>query len=228
MNKELIKTYFEEFKHWLSGGNVQVYYKKDDEPKWLTDEECIEYEGHDNFSHIMQNSLEPEDVLIIINDKYATYRKALAEGKIVEVATDYNDVDGYIWKSMEDKEFHHFNVDEIRIKPEEPKFKVGDWLIEIYSGSYAKVLEVIKKDLLRVNLYDSNATITTESTDFILWQPKLGEWCWFWDSDNFPPKLRQFKRLIPSNMYKYESCQGLVYLYCEPFLGKLPTTLKGL
>ena len=55
MNKELIKTYFKEFKHWLSGGNVQVYYKKDDEPKWLTDEECIEYEGHDNFSHIMQN-----------------------------------------------------------------------------------------------------------------------------------------------------------------------------
>ena len=66
MNKELIKTYKVEFEHWLNGGNVQVYYKKDDEPKWLTDEECIEYEGHDNFNHIMQNSLEPEDVLIIL------------------------------------------------------------------------------------------------------------------------------------------------------------------
>ncbi len=33
MNKELIKTDFEAFDHWLNGGNVQVYYKKDDEPK---------------------------------------------------------------------------------------------------------------------------------------------------------------------------------------------------
>lgn len=62
-----------------------------------------------------------------------------------------------------------------RTKPKEPKFKVGDWLIEIHGGGYAKVLEVIKKDLLRVNLYNSNAIITTESTDFILWQPKQGE-----------------------------------------------------
>ena len=53
MNKELIKTYFEEFKHWLSGGNIQAFYKKDDEPKWITDEECIQYEGYDNFTHIL-------------------------------------------------------------------------------------------------------------------------------------------------------------------------------
>ena len=74
MNKELIKKYFKEFNHWINGGKVQAFYKKDDEPKWLTDEECIEYEGHDNFSHIMQNSLEPEDVLIVIDDEYIHFR----------------------------------------------------------------------------------------------------------------------------------------------------------
>ena len=85
MNKQLIKTYFKEFNHWLNGGNVQAFYIKDDEPKWITDEECIEYEGHDNFSHIMQNSLEPEDVLIIIDDEYIHLRSALAEGKTIQL-----------------------------------------------------------------------------------------------------------------------------------------------
>ena len=46
---------------------------------------------------------------------------------IGEVAVDYNDIDGYIWKSVEDDEFHHFNIDEIRIKPEDlPKKILGN------------------------------------------------------------------------------------------------------
>jgi hypothetical protein len=56
---------------------------------------------------------------IIINDEYVEFRKALAEGKTVEAAIEHNDIDGYIWKSVEDDEFHHFNIDEIRIKPED-------------------------------------------------------------------------------------------------------------
>ena len=104
MNKELIKKYKAEFDHWLNGGEL-LYAYIDGTFSWK------------NMNAIDKNI---SKVLIVINDEYATYRKALAEGKIVEVATDYNDVDGYIWKSMEDKEFHHFNIEEIRIKPEEP------------------------------------------------------------------------------------------------------------
>ena len=76
MIKELIKKYKAEFDHWMNGGNVQAFYIKDDEPKWLTDEECIEYEGRDNFSHIIKNLLGPDDVLIIIDDEYVEFRKA--------------------------------------------------------------------------------------------------------------------------------------------------------
>ena len=70
MNKQLIKTYFKEFEHWLNGGNVQVYYKKDSEPKWWTDEESIDYDSIDNFSNIIKNSLGLDDVLIVIDDEY--------------------------------------------------------------------------------------------------------------------------------------------------------------
>lgn len=182
MNKALILKYKTEFDYWLNSGNVQVYYKKDDEPKWLTDEECIEYESHDNFSHIIRNSLEPEDVLIIIDDEYIEFRKALAEGNTIqyyeciyqhEMDVNLNRYDWLDWKSATPSSSFTKTL-KYRIKPEEPKFKVGDWLIEIHSGSYAKVLEVFTQEV-RVKLYDCNSIITTENTDFKLWKPQLGE-----------------------------------------------------
>ena len=201
MNKELIKKYKTEFDHWLNGGKVISKYTLI--PTWSN---C----QSEDIWRIPDKNI--SKVLIVINDEYATYRKALAEGKIVEVATDYNDVDGYIWKSMEDKEFHYFNIDEIRIKPEEPQFKAGDWVVHPDANAPWKLSQ--------------NSINHLDNSKLELWQPQLGEWCWFWDSDNFPPRLRQFKRLTLSN--KYESYQGLVYFYCEPFLGQLPTTLTGL
>lgn len=84
MNKQLIITYFEEFEHWLNGGNVQVYYKKDSEPRWWTDEESIDYDSIDNFSNIIKNSLGLDDVLIVIDDEYVEFRKALAEGNTIQ------------------------------------------------------------------------------------------------------------------------------------------------
>ena len=112
-----------------------------------------------------------------------------------------------------------------RIKPEEPKFKVGDWVVNKTSKQ-----SIIKKI---TSTYDDAVTVGDTEVginvmlinDLELWQPKAGDWCWFWDSGNFP-ELRQFKRLLISN--KYQSCQTFTYDYCEPFLGKLPTTLKGM
>ena len=164
MNKELIKKYSAEFSNWLNGGKILAYYKKDDEPKWWTDEESISCGGNDNFSNIIEKSLSPDDVLIVIDDSYSIYRKALAEGKIVEVATDYNDVDGYIWKSMEDEEFHHFSIDEIRIKPEEPKFKVGDWVRDLRDNR-----------VFQINSVNFNLKLSTKNTVYVHWQPKKGE-----------------------------------------------------
>ena len=123
MIKELIKKYKAEFDHWMNGGNVQAFYIKDDEPKWLTDEECIEYEGRDNFSHIIKNLLGPDDVLIIIDDEYIEFRKALAEGKIIQLdeAAKFSDPNRG-WVDLSCKSFgsstHLFPVNYYRIKPE--------------------------------------------------------------------------------------------------------------
>ena len=105
MNKELINKYKPEFDYFLNEG--KILYKHIHSNAWWNEDPW-------NYSPSYITA-------IIINDEYSIYRKALAEGKIVEVATDYNDADGYIWKSMEDEEFQYFNIDEIRIKPEEPQ-----------------------------------------------------------------------------------------------------------
>ena len=163
MNKQLIITYFEEFKHWLNGGKIlYALYDLDDKnySAW--------YELHHDCKWDHNNAYRFK---FIINDEYVEFRKAMAEGKTIQYY-----VDGFVgWQDVKSLNQSCMHPTSFRIKPEEPKFKVGDWLIEIHGGGYAKVLEVIKKDLLRVNLYDSNAIITTESTDFILWQPKPGE-----------------------------------------------------
>ena len=109
MNKELIKKYKAEFDHWLNGG--ELLSKHPDETKWYL------------VTVVLWNCPKMQ---YIINDEYVEFRQALAEGKTVEVAIDHNDIDGYIWKSVEDDEFHHFNIDEIRIKPENQNRKDQD------------------------------------------------------------------------------------------------------
>ena len=109
MNKELIKKYKAEFDHWLNGG--ELLSKHPDGTNWYL------------VTVVLWNCPKMQ---YIINDEYVEFRQALAEGKTVEVAIDHNDIDGYIWKSVEDDEFHHFNIDEIRIKPENQNRKDQD------------------------------------------------------------------------------------------------------
>lgn len=219
MNKELIKTYFEEFKHWLNGGNVQVYYKKDNEPKWLTDEECIEYEGHDNFSHIMQNSLEPEDVLIAIDDSYSIYRKAMLEGKIVQKQDYFNKQ----WIDMKTHNFHGASDTQYqgvyRIKPERHKFKVGDWVI--HNGKYKRVTKAVDG---YIDSLDNEVAVIMKEESLELWEPEDEKYFWYKND------LVRFHKTQANLGLLLESARGCSYYpaeknfedYCEPFTGNLP------
>ena len=136
MNKQLIKKYFKEFEHWLDGGAVQAYYKKDNEPKWWTDKESIDYDNIDNFSNIIKNSLEPDDVLIAIDDEYVHFRSAIAEGKIVQYNFGNYGINRKdfpnTWKDLDPSIgilSDRSCPENYRIKPEAPKFKVGDWVV---------------------------------------------------------------------------------------------------
>ena len=214
MDKELIKKYKQEFEHWLAGG--ELLFMPEDKQTW--------------FNTLISEIDWSIKGIYVINDNYVQLRIALAEGKTIQVykcikeSVSNPSLDIYGWKDLKKfKPTIDCTVANYRIKPEEPKFKVGDWVVEIHSTTKAQVLELFGNQI-RVKFCYPDAIITTDSSDFIPWIPKEGDWCWFWDSGNFP-ELRQFKRLLISN--KYQSSQTLTYDYCEPFLGKLPTTLKG-
>lgn len=222
MNKELIKKYKAEFDHWLNGGTLLYRHFNYIEQEFTAWEVC-----NAGFSW---NSSGINCPRIIINDEYVELRKALAEGKKIEVL----DVDGK-WKDTgmtSSSRAFIYPLKDYRIKPEEPKFRVGDWLVEIHSGDFAKVLNVYKKDI-RVHLIKSNSIITTESTDFTHWQPKKGEWCWWFSTKNRIPTIGQFLSIETDSNRKYAATFPNTphpfisyYDYCEPFLGQLPTNLQ--
>lgn len=226
MDKELILKYKTEFDHWLNGGNVQVCYIKDNEPKWLTDEECIEYEGYDNFSHIIQNLLGTDDVLIVIDDPYTEFRKALAEGGTVQYNFGNYGINRKdfpnIWKDLDPSIeilADRACPENYRIKPEEPKFKVGDWIT----------------DGIEVWQHKENCRVKNQ-TNWNLWRPQLGEWCWV------GYKLMKFNKLIKEDYsttfefifpdrdadgYKIKEHILERHLQVvEPFIGQLPSYLK--
>ena len=109
MNKELIKKYKQEFEYWLNGGKLQAKFVYDE---WVEAPKDI-------FSYNMVN------FVLVIDDEYVEFRKALAEGKIIQ----YRNLKVNAFKNWQDLGNLKFNPNfEHRIKPEEPKFKVGDWI----------------------------------------------------------------------------------------------------
>ena len=224
MNKQLITTYFEEFKHWLNGGNVQVYYKKDTLPRWYTDDEClecIEHESVDNFSHILRLSLSPEDVLVAIDDEYVEFRKALAEGKTIQ----YRNLNINVFKNWQNLENLKFNPNfEHRIKPEEPKFKVGDWVV--HNGVIKRVTMTVNG---LINSLDKQLAVIKKEESLELWRPKNNEYFWYKND------LVKFDKTPTNAGVLLQSIRGCSYYpsedfkdFCEPFIGKLPSYLKEL
>ena len=88
MNKELIITYFEEFKHWLNGGKVLSKYTLLAEWSDCQTEDIWRIPSKDI-----------SKVLIVINDEYVEFRKALAEGKTLQMYCKYDSIHP-IWDDM--------------------------------------------------------------------------------------------------------------------------------
>ena len=69
-----------------------------------------------------------------------------------------------------------------RIKPEEPKFKVGDWVRDLRDNS-----------VFQINSVNFNLNLSITNGVYIHWQPKPGEWCWFYQSKREIPTLGNLK-----------------------------------
>jgi hypothetical protein len=55
------------------------------------------------------------------------------------------------------------------------------------------------------------------------WQPKEGEWCWFWDERNTCARLAKFA-IFKDDAYHDHTHNG--WENCAPFVGELPEHLK--
>ena len=60
-----------------------------------------------------------------------------------------------------------------RIKPKEPKFKVGDWIRDLRDNS-----------IFQINSENFNLKLSTTNGVYIHWQPKLGELVIFKDKNS--------------------------------------------
>ena len=211
MNKELIKKYKAEFEYWLNVGKLQakfVYNQWVEAPK-------------DIFSYNMVN------FVLVIDDEYVEFRKALAEGKIIQQQDYYSKE----WIDMKTDKFHGASDTQYegiyRIKPDEPKFKVGDWVI--HNQKFKIVTKVV--DGLIDCLDHSPARVMRKDT-LELWQPKPGEWCWFHNGTIESLYFYKFYSIIsegyiadiPKDIEHIMTAQ--IFKYCEPFTGNLPTIIK--
>ena len=222
MRKETILNYEKEFLAWCKGESILLGAPASMHEKPLVWREVRDF-----------NDWKPLDTVYVLNDSYSTYRKALAEGKSIQMLCRYDKMEP-IWDDMTEviKSIGFVDVKEnYRIKPEEPKFKVGDWVVEIHSTTKAQVLELFGNQI-RVKFCYPDAIITTDSSDFIPWVPKSGECCWFWNKGTTITVL-ELLEIVDDGNRKYFAAMpniphtlGGYYQYCEPFLGKLPTKLQ--
>ena len=211
MNKQLINKYKPEFDHWLNGG--KILHKHINSSAWRNDEPW---------------DYSPDYVAaIIINDEYVEFRKALAEGKTVQ----HNLANLGTWIDITTDNFIDpltFNDSTpcYRIKPDEPKFKVGDFVRYVHSTT-AIALEI--NNINGNRYYFTNSEMSCLKHELELWIPVKGEWCWFWDKCTpHRPTLRQYD-IFPEgygeeNMF-HDSEQN-PFDFCEPFLNSLPSYLK--
>lgn len=223
MNKELIKTYKAEFDYWLNGGEVLFFY-------------CNDWYSSTCNPEIVFNYISPDDVKYhVINDEFVEFRKALAEEKSIQMLCKYDKMEP-IWDDMTEviKSIGFVDVKEnYRIKPEESKFKVGDWVVNKTSKQHIvkKVTSITNGDTVTVGDSEVGTNVMLIN-DLELWKPKKGEYCWFWNKGTTITVL-ELLEIVDDGNRKYFAAMpnishslGGYYQYCEPFLGKLPTKLQ--
>ena len=222
MNLRLIKEYEKEFLHMLHGGTIlsrvmtsdedsetyTIWYKVDDKvlalEKWTSDYLF-------NLSDIKCEYYKPQ---FIINDEYVEFRKALTEGRTVEVYTTYGlkVLDEQPWKLFAiGCSTFDLPVECYRIKSEEPRFKVGDW---IRQGD--RVFQYTYKDLQ----YDKANPTHCQNDE--KWEPREGKICIFWDTRGSHAIIDTF-RYKTNNKYHTENT---FWDNCMPFTGVLPPHMK--
>lgn len=215
--KELLEKYWNELEHYKNGGKlagrIWVIDPNDGDSSFT-----IWYEIDSCSTWMMEDLLtNPQDRLeLIIKDEYFIYRKALAEGKVIEHIGQSSNV----WHEIQEPDFN-LHPTCYRIKPDEPKFKVGDFVRYIRAHA-PRALEI--NNINGNRYYFTNSEMSCLEHELEPWTPVKNEWCWFYDSkSNEYSNLAQFKE--PSEEY-FKTNTGTYWSFCEPFLNSIPSYLK--
>ena len=203
MNKQLINKYKPEFDHWLNEGSVLI----NSDLGWCPI--ATEFAWSCNIS---------VDTVFVINDEYSEFRKALAEGKIIQI----NNSKPETWIDIDTDKLANYNPSFLRIKPDEPKFKVGDFVRYIHHSPNTLALQINNINCGRY--YFVNSSMSCVEHELEPWKPIKDEWCWFYDSKtNKYSHLSQFNSI--NNGY-FKSMSINYYNFCEPFLNSKPSYLR--
>lgn len=210
MNKETIIKYKTEFDHYLNGGSLLWCRARDRIKVWT-----VAKDSHTDFFNTNDSYY-----IYVINDEYVEFRKALAEGKTIQRRNGY----GCEWKDSGEQDMLNYSIVNLRIKPEEPQFKVGDW---VRNNSTGDIFEY------------TNDILKPDSSCCELWNPEPNEYCWFYKRGSNNPVFAKFVRNIDSNLGSYEAVgfipngprasdeeQFGYFERCKPFIGTLPDGLK--
>jgi hypothetical protein len=214
VNKELIKKYKSEFDHWLNGGSVLMASIDYEDHKYTQFKEINKDHEWSNFQYEQK---------YIINDEYVEFRKALCEGKVVQYY-----VDGFTgWQDVATVGNHCIvGAKNYRIKPEEPNFKVGDF-VKVTSPSGQTFVSIITayRDGNQVIL---DHTAVAYISDCKLWEPEHGELCWFTNNkDSKNAILCKFDSYEKDKIvFKFKNIRKKSFKYCEPFLNSKPSWFK--
>ena len=174
---------------------IEWFYSKPNQQIWFL---C-----NDNTWMLVQNPGWFIDNKYAINDDYSEFRKAKAEGKIIQF---YNIALGkphwVDWKGDITKE----PIKSLRIKPE-PTWKVGDW-VQHPDG------------------YAFQYTQGTLPTTYKPWKPNEGDWVWMWDTPELitKPAFCKLNSIVEGKFVDSDTIHH--YKHCEPYLGQLPSIIK--
>ncbi len=139
MNKELIKLYKAEFDHWLNGGKILFKYNINDK-EWL----------HRSSKHMWDCSTSL-NVVYVIDDKYVEFRKAAAEGKIIQryhIEVLEFGASKTMWIDIEIDDVCKYPISSLRIKPRKHQFKAGEWCwFSVFNACIPTMLKITQEHL---------------------------------------------------------------------------------
>jgi hypothetical protein len=168
MNIDTIKKYKREFDYFINGGKLLWANAKDSKLSW--------YQAKESNPEFFNTN--DEYHIYIMDDEYVEFRKALAEGKTIQLneAEKFADSNkGWVDLSCISLGYSRnlFPVNYYRIKPEEQHIKIGDYLYDIQFNKYHRIENVLdeKVETKLFRIYKSSIN----DYDYRLWKPKVGE-----------------------------------------------------